>query len=110
MQLDKALEYAKTIYEGDAGNPNLVDTYGYVLYKNGKYSESLRCLRMALQLFDDLVLPVPADVYEHIGRVNEELGNNKEALDAYEKAIEVGAETMSPIKIGSLKETIRRIK
>ena len=110
MELDKALEYAKIIYEGDAGNPNLVDTYGYILYKNGKYSESLRCLRMALQLFDDLVIPVPADVYEHIGRVNEKLGNSKEALDAYKKAIEVGAATMSPVKLGRLKEIMERLR
>jgi len=110
MQLEDAMEYAKTVYEGDTGNPNVLDTYGYVLYKNGKYSESLRCLRMALQLFDDMVMPVPADLYEHIARVHEKLGNKVDAITAYEKAIEIGARTMSPVKIGRLKEAMGRLR
>ena len=46
-------------------------------------------MRAALQQYEAQRISVPAEVYEHIGMVNEKLGSRTEALSAYEQALEI---------------------
>ena len=99
VQLEKAIEYAKRAYEMKPNNPGFLDTYAFALYKNHKFSEADQLLRSALQQFEARRIRIPPEVYEHLGMVKEELGAVAEAIDAYNQALEVGADELSqPVK------------
>jgi tetratricopeptide (TPR) repeat protein len=94
-RLPQALEYAIRAYEISPDNPSLLDTYAYVLFKNDKYSEADKFLQAALQQYEQNKIPVPAEVYEHLGMIKEKLGAKAQALTAYKQALEAGADELS---------------
>jgi tetratricopeptide (TPR) repeat protein len=100
-KLAKALEYARRAYETAPDNPGLLDTYSYVLYKNGRLSEAAEFLQSALQQYESQGIVVPADVYEHLGMIKEELGDQTEALAAYEQALEIVSSDKSGSEIAN---------
>jgi tetratricopeptide (TPR) repeat protein len=99
QDLDKALEYAKRIYEIRPDDPTYLDTYAFVLYKNGKYSEAVQFGQAAIQQYEAQRTPTPAEVYEHLGQSNEQLGKASLARAAYKQSLEAGGENMpKPVK------------
>ncbi len=86
--LGKALEYAEKAYKALPNNSSVLDTYGYVLLKNGKAEQADEFLQRALQQYEQSRINAPIETYEHIGMVKEKLGQNNEALQAYRRAIE----------------------
>ena len=88
-RLAEALRYAKRALDARPNNPSFLDTYAYVLYKNGKNSEAAEFSQAALQQYEQNNIPVPAEVYEHLGQIKEELGAEAEALAAYKQALEI---------------------
>jgi len=52
-QSPKALETATKAYELAPGNPNVLDTYGWILYKTGDRSGALEVLAKATELAPD---------------------------------------------------------
>ena len=89
------MEYAKRAHEANPNNPDLMDTYSYVLFKNGKYSEASTLLQSALQQYEAQQAAITPDVYEHLGMVKEKLGAKDEAAAAYKQALEVGKDMLS---------------
>lgn len=63
VQLSKAREMAQRAIELDPTNGAYYDTYGWVLFKQGQYAESLMALQKAESLVQDPI------VYEHLGDV-----------------------------------------
>ena len=108
-KLPEALEYAKQAYELKPNDPGILDTYGYVLCKNGKYSEAKERLNSAMQQFEQKEASVPADVYEHLGMVEEKLGAEDSALEAYEQALEMGADKLPGPVVERIKKAIERL-
>lgn len=49
-QLEKALQMAQKVMESEPRNPTYIDTYGWVLYKLGRYDEARRALQQAVAL------------------------------------------------------------
>jgi len=94
-RLPDALEYVKRALDAKPNNPVVLDTYAYVLLKNGKKEQAAEFLAAALQHYEQDKILVPAEVYEHKGMIKEELGAKSEALDAYKKALEMGAGRLS---------------
>ena len=88
-KLAEALEYAKTATEQDPDEANYLDTYGYLLYRNGKLTQAAQSLGTAVQKYEIRGM-APMDVYEHLGLVDEGLGDRDKALAAYRRAWEVG--------------------
>jgi len=86
-----------------------LDTYGYVLFKNGKYSEALGHLNAALQYYAQKKLYVGPEVYEHLGLIKEALGDKEGALAAYEQALQVGAGSLSNKDVDRIKKAIKRL-
>lgn len=88
-QLDKALQMARKGVEKDSLNPANMDTYGWVLYKMGKYAEAETWVGKAIQSSakDD------ADLLEHYGDIKFKLGNEKEALEFWKKAKDAGGKS-----------------
>lgn len=69
----KALEY-------DPDSPAIIDSLGWVLYKQGEYEEALAELQRAYERLDD------HEVAAHIVEVLDALGRRDEALDVLEDA------------------------
>ena len=109
MQLDKALRYAEHAHELMPNDPYLLDTYSYVLYKNGKFNEASEYLQSALQQYELEKIPAPAEVYEHLGMINEKLSLANEALAAYEQALEQGADKLADAAKQKIKASIDRV-
>lgn len=105
-KLAEALDYARTAVEQDPDEANYLDTYGYLLYRNGKHAQAAQSLAAAVQKYEgdpkrevsrlgtQVRGMAPVDVYEHLGLVNEALGDRGKALDAYRRALEVGGAAM----------------
>jgi tetratricopeptide (TPR) repeat protein len=93
-KLTEALEYARTAVEQSPGEANYLDTYAYVLYKNGRNAEAAERLAAALQQYE-AAGAASAEVYEHLGMVNEALGEKDKAQAAYRRALDLGTATMS---------------
>ena len=108
-RLPDALGYAKRALDAKPNNPVVLDTYAYVLLKNGKKEQAAEFLAAALQHYEQDKILIPAEVYEHKGMIKEELGAKSEALDAYKKALEVGADRLSQKARQRIENAIRRI-
>ncbi len=105
-RLAEALEFARTAVEQNPDEANYLDTYGYLLYRNGQPAQAALSLAAAVRKYEgDPKRDVsrlgtqargkaPMDVYEHLGLVNEALGERGKALDAYRRALEVGGTAM----------------
>lgn len=73
----------KALKHSDA--PHIRDTYGWVLYRQGRFDEALVELELALS-----ELPDDATVLEHLGDLYVELDRNADALALYRKALSTG--------------------
>lgn len=94
-RLEEALEYARRAYEVSRNHPGFVDTYAYLLHKNGRNSEAEKVLLEAVQQFEQHEGSAPAEVYEHLGMIKEGLGVKEEAIAAYKRALKIGADRFS---------------
>ncbi|MCU0916408.1 MAG: hypothetical protein MUC88_17865 [Planctomycetes bacterium] len=92
-KLAEALGYAATALELNPDEVTYLDTYAYVLYKNGKHAQAAQSLATALQKYE-VRGTVPIDVYEHLGLVQEALGDRAVALDAYRRALAAGRDPL----------------
>ena len=95
MDVGKALEYAERAYNAMSNNPEVLDTYGYVLLKSGKAEQANEILQRALQQFEQNKISAPIEVYEHVGWAKEKLGQAKEALESYKRAMEIAGKDAS---------------
>jgi tetratricopeptide (TPR) repeat protein len=108
-RLSDALGYAKRAFDAKPNDPGVLDTYAYVLLKNGKASQAAEFLAAALQQYQQDKITVPAEIYEHKGMIKEKLGARAEALAAYKRALEVGANTLSPTARQQIERAIDRV-
>jgi tetratricopeptide (TPR) repeat protein len=107
--LDKALEYAEAAHEAKPNRADYMDTYAYVLYKNGKYEDAAKFIQAALQQFENDKMSAPWEVYKHLGDIKETLQQNGQALAAYKQALDAGADTV-PEKIKKeIEQAIERV-
>ena len=108
-RLPEALRYAKRALDAKPNNPGFLDTYAYVLHKQGKNSQAAEFVAAALQQYQQNNILVPAEVYEHKGMIKEKLGAKNEALAAYRQALEVGADRLSQKAKQRINKAIERL-
>jgi len=108
-RLPEALQYARRALDAKPNEPGFLDTYAYVLHKNDRNSQAAEFLEASLQQYGQNEIPVPPEVYEHKGMIKERLGAKHEALAAYERALEVGAERLSQKAKQRINEAIERV-
>ena len=108
-KLSEALKYAKRALDMKPNSPGILDTNAYVLLKNGEVSQAAEFLAAALQQYQQYRIAVPAEIYEHKGMIKEKLGAKAEALAAYRRALEMGADTLSPVARQRIQEAIDRL-
>ncbi len=80
--LSRAEEMAKKAVTLEPGNSSFQDTYGWVLFKLGKYEDAKTWITKALEDKDG----VSAEVLEHYGDVMFRLGDTGKALEYWNKA------------------------
>ena len=83
--LDKAEQMAKKAVALDPDNSSNQDTYGWVLFQQGKYQEAREWISKAIENEKE-----SAVVIEHYGDVMWKLGEKKEAVEYWEKALQSG--------------------
>jgi len=108
-RLPEALKYAERALNARPNSPIVLDTYAYVLLKNGKKQQAAEFLAAALQHFEQDNISVPGEVYEHKGMIQEELGAKSEALSAYKQALEAGGEKLSQKVQQRIEDAIGRV-
>jgi tetratricopeptide (TPR) repeat protein len=108
-ELDKAVSYAKKACDVVQNNPNILDTYAYVLYKNGDYTKASEVVQTAVQMFEKTSVSAPADVYQHVGMISAKLGRKNEALNAYKHALDIGEKTLSDTEKQRIKDAIESL-
>jgi len=84
-KLEKAEQMAKKAVDLDPENGANQDTYGWVLYKLGRYEEAKTWIGKAIENREE-----SAVVVEHYGDVLWQLGDKKEAVKYWEKALKIG--------------------
>lgn len=105
----KALEYVERAYNLMPNSPEILDTYGFVLYKNGKTDKADEFLQRAVQQCEQNKIHATIDIYEHVGWVKEKLGQRADALAAYKRAVEAGGDKIPKDVNDRLKEEIARV-
>ncbi len=69
----------------EADNPTYLDTYAWVLYKRGDYSQAKFYIKLAIEKSKE-----PSDVlYEHYGDILFRMGEKEEAMKMWKKALEL---------------------
>ncbi len=81
--LDKAGEYLKRAMKLQPDDGAIRDSFGWLLYRQGKFVEAARELRKAAQMAPDDPL-----ISEHLGDALVKLGRVRDALKAYRQAVE----------------------
>ncbi|NIP27498.1 MAG: hypothetical protein GWN67_25765 [Phycisphaerae bacterium] len=108
-RLAEALKYAERSLQARPNNPDVLDTYAYVLHKNGRDLEAADSLQSALQQYESQQVQIPAEVYEHVGMVNEKLGEKEKALTAYKQALMIGADNLPKTTEQRIQAAIERL-
>lgn len=86
LQLERAERMSKASLDADSLNASYLDTYGWILYKKGRYAEALPYIQRAVELGDSS--PV---VLEHLGDVYAKLNRLEEARKYWTMALEKDA-------------------
>jgi tetratricopeptide (TPR) repeat protein len=86
-QLDKARELAKRARDSAPNDPAVTDTLGWILFKNGEFTEAARLLQEALAR-----LPDNPEVQFHAGMAHYMLGEEEPARLNLQKAVDSNAD------------------
>ena len=110
QRLSDALKYSKQVQAIKPNDPGFLDTYAFVLLKNGQYSEAEQTIEKAINEYTEQgQMTIPAEVYEHKGMIKEKLEKNEEALAAYKKAMELGSGYFSKKTKEWINQAIERV-
>ena len=78
----------------ESDNPTYLDTYAWVLYKRGDYSQAKFYIKLAIEKSKE-----PSGVlYEHYGDILYRSGEKEQALEMWKKAFELGADQINELK------------
>lgn len=77
-------------------DPAIIDSYGWVNYRLGKYDEAIRLLRKALSQMHD------GEIAAHLGEVLWVVGQQKEAIGVWKRALEKSPD--DPFVIKTMKQ------
>ncbi len=88
-RLEDAARMSKESLKVRPGEPTFLDTYGWILYQQGKYKDALDYLRRAAMANPDAT---DATVWEHYGAAQFRNGDREGAVASWKKAKAKGAE------------------
>lgn len=88
-RLDDAAKMSKESLKVRPEEPTFLDTYGWILYQQGKYKEAVNYLRRAVMVNQETA---DATVWEHYGNAQYRNGDKEGAVASWKKAKERGTE------------------
>jgi Tfp pilus assembly protein PilF len=88
-KLDKAEAMSAKSLKLDPTNAANMDTYGWILYKLGKYPEAAEWVQKAI----DATAEADPDLLEHLGDIYYKSGDKVKALQLWQNALKVGKGT-----------------
>jgi len=86
INLDKAEKMISICIEKEFDNPTYLDTYAWVLFKRGKYSEALFYIKRVVELDKEN----SSILMEHFGDILYKNNKIEEALKAWKKSRDLG--------------------
>jgi Tfp pilus assembly protein PilF len=90
QRLADAERMSKKSLEIRPGEGTFLDTYGWILYRQGKYEEARKYIQQAI---DAAKGEGDATLWEHMGAVQFKLGNAAKAVEAWQVAKQKGSES-----------------
>lgn len=84
-RLEKALAMSKKALAQQPNSPAYLDTYGWILYKSGRYTDAKEYIQKALD-----AVPNDKELLEHMGDVEFQLGNKSAAIEYWKKSKDNG--------------------
>lgn len=100
IQLERALKMAQEAVRQQPENQSYLDTYGWIYYRMGKYSEAREYINKAI-----LLGSTSAVIHEHLGDIYYRLSDTARAMEYWRKALEydpANRELSDKIKRGTL--------
>ena len=88
--LDKAEQMSSITVKAEPTNPTYLDTYGWVLFRQGAYTMAKIYIENAVKYSQD---EPSAEVLEHYGDILYKTGEEEKALEQWKKAKELGSES-----------------
>ena len=88
--LDKAEQMSSITVKAEPTNPTYLDTYGWVLFRQGAYTMAKIYIENAVKYSQD---EPSAEVLEHYGDILYKTGEEEKALEQWKKAKEIGSES-----------------
>lgn len=105
--LDKAAEMSLKSLDGEnSSNPTFLDTYAWILHKKGEDAEALKYQTSAIEEAIQQE-QMHSDLYEHYGDILLANGQENDALEAYENALENEEDADKKLKI---EQKIKKLK
>ncbi len=100
--LDRAMILIKRALELDPGNGYYIDSLAWVYYRQGRYEKAWEEIVTAVEQVDD-----EAVIWEHYADIAKALGKREQALQGYEKALELDPE--NPDRIHEQKTELKEM-
>lgn len=88
--LDKAEKMSSLTIKAEPSNPTYLDTYGWILFKQGAYTMAKIYIEKAILNTEEQNQKASAEVLEHYGDVLFKTGDSAKALEYWTKAKEAG--------------------
>lgn len=108
--LDRAAEMSlKSLDAENSSNPTFLDTYAWILHKKGEDNEALKYQTSAVEESENRGNS-HAEIYEHYGDILMANGKEKEALEAYEKALDALKESDDNTKLETKIKNLKNVK
>jgi len=102
-QAAQALDFAMRAYETNPTDPTMLDTYGYVLFRNGRLDEAERALRDSLNRADQ------SSAHMHLGEVLAARGDSEEARRELSRARTLAVQQNQTQRIGEIDDILKRL-
>jgi Tfp pilus assembly protein PilF len=93
INLGKAHKMIKEALKAKPDDPYILDSMGWVLYKQGRLREAQDSLKKALKKLD-----TDPTIHEHMGDVLKSMGKKKKALEYYRKSSALGKKPSEELK------------
>lgn len=87
VRLKEAEKMSKRSLDLRPGEATFLDTYGWILFQEGKYAEAKKYIQQAIDSSGD---EVSGTLWEHLGDAEMKLGNSIRAVELWQKAKEKG--------------------
>ena len=104
-----AVKYIQEAVSINPSNPDYAETYAFVLYKNGKFSEAQQYIQSAIQLFNVQQRKISWKVFEHAALISEKLNSRLQAIAYYKDALQAGLNEMSNAEKTAVNNAIERL-